>query len=70
VLEHVGEAFLDDPVGGDVDPASTGGFRPYVPAGWFAAIVGVSALLALVALSVPTWQALCTRPVEAIGIRE
>jgi putative ABC transport system permease protein len=50
--------------------ALTGGFRPYVPAGWFAAILGVSALLALVALSVPTWQALRSRPIEAIGIRE
>lgn len=50
--------------------AFTGGFRPYAPAGWFAAILGVSALLALVALSVPTRQALRTRPVEAIGTRE
>ena len=50
--------------------AFSGGFRPYAPAGWFAAILGVSALLALVALSVPTRQSLRTRPVEAIGIRE
>src|SRR5689334_16985027 len=50
--------------------ALTGGFRPYAPAGWLAAILGVSALLALVALSVPTRRALRTRPVEAIGIRE
>ena len=50
--------------------ALTGGFRPYAPTGWFAAILGVSALLALVALSVPTRRALRTRPVEAIGIRE
>jgi putative ABC transport system permease protein len=50
--------------------ALTGGFRPYAPVGWLAAILGVSALLALVALSVPTRQALRTRPVEAIGIRE
>ena len=50
--------------------ALTGGLRPYAPAGWFAAILGVSALLALVALSVPTRRALRTRPVEAIGIRE
>jgi putative ABC transport system permease protein len=50
--------------------ALTGGFRPYAPAGWVAAILGVSALLALVALSVPTRRALRTRPVEAIGIRE
>jgi putative ABC transport system permease protein len=50
--------------------ALTGGLRPYVPLGWLAAILGVSALLALVALSVPTRRALRTRPVEAIGIRE
>jgi putative ABC transport system permease protein len=50
--------------------ALTGGFRPYVPVGWLAAILGVSALLALVALSVPTRRALRMRPVEAIGIRE
>jgi putative ABC transport system permease protein len=50
--------------------AFTGGFRPYAPAGWFAAILGISALLALVALSVPTWRALRSRPVEAIAIRE
>jgi aldehyde dehydrogenase len=36
----------------------------------YAAILGVSALLALVALSLPTRRALRTRPVEAIGIRE
>jgi putative ABC transport system permease protein len=51
--------------------AFTGGLRPSAPAGWFAAaILGVSALLALVALSVPTRRALRTQPVEAIGIRE
>ncbi len=50
--------------------ALTGGFRPYAPAGWFAAILGVSALLALVALSVPTRRAIRTQPVEAIGTRE
>jgi putative ABC transport system permease protein len=50
--------------------ALTGGFRPYAPAGWLAAILGFSALLALVALSAPTRRALRTRPVEAIGIRE
>jgi putative ABC transport system permease protein len=50
--------------------ALTGGFRPYAPAGWLAAILGVSALLALLALAVPTRRALRTRPVEAIGIRE
>jgi putative ABC transport system permease protein len=50
--------------------ALTGGFRPYVPLGWLTAILGASALLALVALSVPTRQALRARPVEAMGVRE
>jgi putative ABC transport system permease protein len=50
--------------------ALTGGLRPYTPAGWLAAILGISALLALVALAVPTRLALRVRPVEAIGIRE
>jgi putative ABC transport system permease protein len=50
--------------------AFTGGFRPYAPAGWLAAILGVSALLALVARSVPTRRALRTQPAEAIRIRE
>src|SRR5690349_11374520 len=50
--------------------AFTGGFRPYAPAGWLAAILGVSALLALVALSVPTRRALRTQPAEAIRTRE
>jgi putative ABC transport system permease protein len=50
-----------------ISHAFTGGLRPYAPVGWFAAILGVSAL---VALSVPTRRALRTRPVEAIGIRE
>jgi putative ABC transport system permease protein len=48
----------------------TGGLRPYAPVGWLAAILGVSALLALVALAVPTRRALRAHPVEAIGIRE
>ena len=50
--------------------ALTGTLRPYTPGGWLAAIVGVPALLALVALALPTRHALRTRPVEAIGIRE
>jgi putative ABC transport system permease protein len=50
--------------------AFTGGLRPYTPAGWLGAILDISAVLALAALSVPTWQALRTRPVEAIGIRD
>ena len=50
--------------------ALNGSLRPYVPLGWLAAIAGGPALLALVALSVPTRLALRTRPVEAIGTRE
>jgi putative ABC transport system permease protein len=50
--------------------ALTGNLRPYVPLGQLAAILGVSALLALLALALPTRQALRARPVEAIGVGE
>jgi putative ABC transport system permease protein len=50
--------------------ALTGSLRPYVPLGQLAAILGVSALLALLALALPTRRALRARPVEAIGIGE
>ena len=50
--------------------ALTGSLRPYVPADQLAAILGVSALLALVALAVPTRRVLRSRPVEAIGTGE
>ena len=50
--------------------ALTGSLRPYVPLGQLAAILGVSALLALLALALPTRRALRSRPVEAIGIGE
>ena len=50
--------------------ALTGSLRPYVPAGPLAAILGGSALLALVALALPTRRALRCRPVEAIGVGE
>ena len=50
--------------------ALTGGLRPYVPPGQLAAILGVSALLALVALALPTRRVLRSRPVEAIGVGE
>jgi putative ABC transport system permease protein len=43
---------------------------PYVPAKPFAAIIGGTALLAMLALSLPTQHALRARPIEAIGIRE
>ena len=50
--------------------AFTGGFRPYAPAGWLAAILGISALLALVAMSAPTRRVLRTQPAELIRIPE
>jgi putative ABC transport system permease protein len=50
--------------------ALTGGLRPYVPGAPLAAILGVSALLAVLALALPTRQALRVPPVEAIGIDE
>jgi putative ABC transport system permease protein len=43
---------------------------PYVPARPFAAIIGGTALLAILALSLPTRHALRARPIEAIGMRE
>jgi putative ABC transport system permease protein len=50
--------------------ALTGSLRPYVPAGQLAGILGGSALLALVALALPTRRALRARPVQAIGVGE
>jgi putative ABC transport system permease protein len=50
--------------------ALTGSLRPYVPLGQLAAILGTSALLALLALALPTRRALRSRPIEAIGIGE
>jgi putative ABC transport system permease protein len=44
------------------------GGLPYVPARPFAAIIGTSVLLAVLALALPTRHALRTRPVEAIGV--
>ncbi len=46
------------------------GGLPYVPWKPFVAIVGGTALLALLALALPTRQMLRTRPVEAIGVGE
>jgi putative ABC transport system permease protein len=46
------------------------GGLPYIPAKPFAAIVGGTALLALVALALPTRHMLRSRPVEAIGVGE
>jgi putative ABC transport system permease protein len=50
--------------------ALTGSLRPYVPPEQLAAILGGSALLALLALALPTRRALRARPVEAIGVGE
>jgi putative ABC transport system permease protein len=46
------------------------GGLPYVPIKPFAAIVGVTVLVAFLALALPTRHALRTRPVEAIGVAE
>jgi putative ABC transport system permease protein len=50
--------------------ALTGSIRPHVPPAQLAAILGISALLALLALALPTRHALRSRPVEAIGLAE
>src|SRR3954453_2923206 len=50
--------------------ALTGSLRPYLPTAPLVAILGGSALLALVALALPTRRALRSRPVEAIGVGE
>jgi putative ABC transport system permease protein len=50
--------------------ALTGSIRPYVEPGRLAAILCVSALLAVLALALPTRRALRWRPVEAIGLGE
>jgi putative ABC transport system permease protein len=47
-----------------------GSFHPYIPAAPLAAILGISALLAVLALAVPTRRALHSRAVEALGIAE
>jgi putative ABC transport system permease protein len=50
--------------------ALTGSLRPHVPLEQLGAILGVSAVLALLALALPTRRALRVRPVEAIGVGE
>jgi putative ABC transport system permease protein len=50
--------------------ALTGSLRPHVPLDQLGAILGVSALLALVALVLPTRRGLRSRPIEAIGVAE
>ena len=46
------------------------GGLPYLPPGPLVAILGGSALIAFLALAIPTRSALRARPIEAIGIRE
>jgi putative ABC transport system permease protein len=50
--------------------ALTGSLRPYVPLAPLAGILGGSALLAIVALALPTRRMLRSRPVEAIAVGE
>jgi putative ABC transport system permease protein len=50
--------------------ALTGSVRPHVPLDQLAAILCGSALLALVALALPTRRALRAKPIEAIGLAE
>jgi putative ABC transport system permease protein len=50
--------------------ALTGSLRPNVPLDQLGAILGVSTLLALMALALPTRRALRSRPVDAIGVGE
>jgi putative ABC transport system permease protein len=50
--------------------ALTGSLRPHVPLDQLGAILGISALLALLALALPTRRALRSPPVEAIGVGE
>jgi putative ABC transport system permease protein len=47
--------------------ALTGSNRPHVPLDQLGAILGVSALLALLALALPTRRALRSKPIEAVG---
>jgi putative ABC transport system permease protein len=48
----------------------TGDLRPYIPLRQLAAILGVSTLLAVVALAVPTRRALRKRPITALAAAE
>ena len=50
--------------------ATLNGGLPYVPARPLAAILGITTLLALLALTLPTRRALRMRPIKAIGVRE
>jgi putative ABC transport system permease protein len=50
--------------------ALTGGLKPFIPMGQLAAILGVSAVLALLALAIPTRRALRTPAIRAVGTAE
>ncbi len=50
--------------------ALTGGLRPYIPAGQLMAILGVSTVLAVTALAIPTRRALRKRPITALAAAE
>jgi putative ABC transport system permease protein len=50
--------------------ALTGSLRPHVPLDQLGAILGISALLTLLALALPTRRALRSGPVQALGIGE
>jgi putative ABC transport system permease protein len=50
--------------------ALTGNLKPHVPADQLGAILGISAVLALLALSIPTRRALRTAPIKAAGSAE
>ena len=50
--------------------ALTGGLQPHVPVGQLMAILGVSTLLAVTALAIPTRRALRKRPITALASAE
>ena len=50
--------------------ALTGTLRPHIPLGPLAAILGTSALIAVLALALPTRRALRSGPIEAIAVGE
>jgi putative ABC transport system permease protein len=50
--------------------ALTGNLKPHVPVGQLGAILGISVVLALLALSIPTRRALRTPPMRAVGSAE
>jgi len=53
-----------------ISHAVNGSPRPYVPPIQLAMILGTSAFLAVLGLSLPTRRALRSRPIEAIGVSD